>query len=440
MHRRSIIVITLVLVLAGSLSPMCLHNPPNTGVQSPSSATPRPTAGSAQNYEVKIVENGLSSGTQWSVGAYEAPPNESYPVALQKTSTNISISFSLPPGSYSFEGYVNGPFIEKEQYALGTVVNSSIVVNMYFEELFNISVTEHGLPYGMNWGVEATSTTDQNNNGGHSGPPFNTTFSLAFKNGTYEVKAGMMLSAYAWTPAYWGILGNVTIDGSPVNLTADFYTVNITALNLPAGTPWGLPYLQNYLYPGSRANMTLFLLDGSYDVRPVATGYYSNGVHVRVAGGAVSYTTTFEKEFPVVFVEHNLSSDFSQWMIDGLLSTYNGIPSQFNTSTLTYMQPNGSYSFTVMPSGHYRMYIGTKLYDVDVTAHVNESSFTVSGKSVMINVTFNTTYTLVPAPVSNPPPGSPDYTIYYVIAAIVSASSVVSGLSLYFYRKKKEKP
>ena len=180
-------------------------------------------------YEVSFVEAGLPAGTNWGVNLNQTV----------NRSTSSNDSFWEPNGTYPYTsepvaGYAAAP-------ANGTVVvnGSDVLVGVKFSTtpVYNVTLTESGLPHGTNWSGSIDSVTE------HS-----TTANLMFTepNGTYLFQPGLVPG---WTTLFSG--QTVIVNGSAVNASIAWSQAVYQVLF----NQTGLPVLS--LPPGGQYSVTL---------------------------------------------------------------------------------------------------------------------------------------------------------------------------------------
>ncbi len=103
---------------------------------------------------------GLSPGAEWYVNVWYANAN-GINISLSGNSFNNTITFLLPNGSYNFAiisayGYQASPY-----WGTFFIENNSVVENVLFEKLYNITFTESGLPTGANWSISLYNYTNE---------------------------------------------------------------------------------------------------------------------------------------------------------------------------------------------------------------------------------------------------------------------------------------
>ncbi len=294
--------------------------------------------GTAPTYAVTFTEEGLPSGTSWSVTMS----------GETKTSTSTTISFDEPNGQYPFaaggaDGYTPDP-------ASGTVtVNGAAVgVSIAFEvATYGVTFTESGLPSGTEWSMTLDEVT-------HTSTTTVITFDEA--NGSHAYTAGTV-AGYTAQPSS----GTVVVDGVAVCVTITyagaFYTVTFTAVGLPSGTAWAV-VLGGVSHGSTTATVTFSEPDGSYayTVAP-ASGYLPDpdSGTVVVSGGDAAASITFSEgpTYDVTFTASGLPAGTS-WAV-----TLGGSTLSSTTASITFSEPDGVYAYSVAPVSGYDANPGT---------------------------------------------------------------------------------
>jgi hypothetical protein len=313
-------------------------------------------------YAVTFCADGLPRGTSWSVTL------DGNTVA----STASTISFAEPNGSYSFSvGSVPG---WRTPTASGTVTVQGAPASVevvWTAVTYPVTFSESGLPSGTSWSVTVDGAT-------HASP--SGTITLALANGTYPYRLGVVPG---WTTA--AFRGNVTVDETPVTVSVDWtqvvYLVTFHESGLPGGTSWSVD-LNGTTNTSVGTTVRFTEPNGTYGytVEPV-TGYtpdtYSgalvvNGSDVDVP---ISWATN---AYPVWFNETGLPAGTVWWV------TLNGTPEGAETSSFTFYEPDGSYSYAVGPLSGW----STPRHDGSVTVRGSPVSVAVPWTQVTYNLTF----------------------------------------------------
>lgn len=388
------------------------HVPLESNAPSPHEQVVSTGAQGSSFYAVTFMETGLEPGVQWFVSVNTVDGNQELPPTAQSSTTD-KIVFSGPPGRYAAQSWADGHYVSSWQLE-GTfqIAGSPLSINISFDQAFPVTVTGNNIPPGHQWEFSLHLGNLYSYMFSNSQTYYNgSTETQYVTNGTYGISAGEQI--YSDLNIY-SLVGNVTVDGKPVNISMDFNRVNLTASGLPGNTSWGfygsnsfqLPngsmYLSDGLYPGIAANVTLFLPNGTVSFQPVAKGYYTKGANLEVSSGFNNVTVEFQKEYPVTFhTDDVLGLLMESWEVQGIPYTFDGHPylGAFSSS-LTYMLPNGTYNVTIsFPYGNaYQDTVNGSSYTASISAHIEEGIVTVAGSSQSINVSFSVSYTKVVTP------------------------------------------
>ena len=321
------------------------------------------TPGTPVTYSVTFTESGLPSGTSWSVTFNGTP----------QLSTTTSIVFS---------NYLNGTYIFTVGGVAGysvTPSSGSVMINganqtqpVFFTPVtqgkYSVTFSETGLPPGTSWTVILGSVT-----------LYSTGSSITFinePNGTYTFTVGAV-AGYTATPAS----GSVTINGAPKTVSVTFtqstaatYAVTFSESGLPSGTSWSVTL------SGSSKSGTGSLVftepNGSYPFTVGAIAGYTaapSSGSIPVNGVAVSKSVTFTVlplgQYSLIFSETGLPTG-TNWSVTVGTTTHSS-----TASTISFNEPNGTYSFTVGAVTGY-------------TANITSGSVTVNGGPVSRSITF----------------------------------------------------
>jgi len=316
-------------------------------------------------YTVTFTETGLPSGATWNVTLNGA----------ESSSSTSSISFSEPNGTYSYiigiyQGYSASPYSGSV-----TVSGANVNVAITFTQVkYSVTFTESGLPTGISWSVTLNGNTKTS-----------TTSIISFTepNGTYSFSIAS-INDYSVSPSS----GSITVNGFNMNLAITFtlvtYTVTFTESGLPSGTSWSVTL--NEITKSSTTNTITFSIPNgtySYSIGSV-NGYTtspSSGT-ITVNGANVNIAVTFTPVYTITFTENGLPTG-TLWYVN--LS--NGQSFSSTTNTITFTEPNGSYSYTIETpiSG------GT---GIQYVLSQSTGTLTVNGADININVPYTTQYYL----------------------------------------------
>ncbi len=285
-------------------------------------------------YSLTFIETGLPAGTDWSVTIG----------SKIETSLTSTVSFYLPNGSYSYTvGTVNG---YSSNPHLGTVVVNGTSVNteiQFSNVKYAVTFTESGLPGGSVWYVNVSGQLSLSSTG--------TTISISLVNSsyTYSVSSGNKI----WKPSEYS--GSFVVNGAsvsePVTFTEVTYSINFTESGLPAGKEWyvnltnsssvsaqgGIIPTLTFPEPNGTYSFTVATLDKEY-----APSIYTGSLTIN--GASKTVTIIFSQvTYPITFTEVGLPAGTS-WTV-----VLNGSNQSSTLSSITFEEPNGSYSYKISP-------------------------------------------------------------------------------------------
>ena len=410
-----------------------------TNVKQPKTGTVL-SAQTDQQYTIKLIEHGLPPGMLWY--SYIGPANGSYYGGKAKTSIGSTITYYEYAGSYSFSLGANGPYLAEQGNIYVTITDYPVTVNITFVEQFNVSVNEKGLPQGFPWGFTLKDITNKSNNGGVSTPPFRETLSEFVSNGTYSLNAGTYLDP---VDSILGMVSNITVNGSPVNINLTFYRVNITREDLKNGTEWGIPYSYatgypngttiNYsgYHPGKNSSLILYLPNASYSIHPVALDYYSPTMNFVLNGKGLNLSEMFQRGYNVTFVEEGKAATLGlPWMVGGFPVIYDETPYAMTAFVAeTFQVPNGTFDFNASVSGDY-VTINKTLYEVQGTLENSNTTFAVQGNNTTIYLNFNLTLYKQPG---NSSGGILSNSALYYLLTLVAIVITAAAVLLYYTKR-----
>jgi len=131
-----------------------------------------------------------------------------------------------------------------------------------------------------------------------------------------------------------------------------------------------------------------------------------NGANVNQV---ITFTSVTTSLYTITFTESGLPPGTS-WSV-----TLNGTTETSTTNTISFTEPNGTYSFSISSINGY-------------SVSPSSGSITVKGTNISHNITFTSVTT-------TSPPSSNDYLIYIIIAIVVIAAAI--GAVVAMGRRKK---
>jgi hypothetical protein len=227
-------------------------------------------------------------------------------------------------------------------YAVGTFNSTSS--GSAPTSTYTVTYTETGLPSGTSWSVTLFGTP-------HLLTSNTATFSLA--DGTYpytvDTASGFTASPSGGTVVVAGAALSVPITFTPFGVAT--YTATFSERGLPAGTSWSAT-LAGSTQTSTTTSLAFSEANGTYSYTLGAVSGYDESPSsgsVTISGASVSLTISFTNivTYSVVFTETGLTGGTS-WTV-----TLSGVSQSSSTSTITFSELNGSYSYSVSPVSGY---------------------------------------------------------------------------------------
>jgi len=237
-----------------------------------------PLGGVVGTFGVWFYDEGLTSGTTWSVTFN----------GQQQTTSNDWLVFYDMPGTYSYTaGAVAGYSIAPASGSV-TVTGSSLSEYITYTPQYVVNVTESGLQFtsGVSWSATVGGVTVHSTS---------TTAAVPVGPGTYQYQISPV-AGYTVSPSS----GTVTVTNGTYNLYVTFtqvtYLVTVTESGLASGASWSASVNGNTL-SSTGTSITFSLPNGTYTIKVANVSGYSlssGSVSVTVAGtpagGSVSFS------------------------------------------------------------------------------------------------------------------------------------------------------
>ncbi|MCL4420640.1 MAG: ABC transporter substrate-binding protein [Candidatus Thermoplasmatota archaeon] len=197
---------------------------------------------------------------------------------------------------------------------------------------------------------------------------------------------------------------------------SSLYVVTFSETGLKSGTVWtvDLAYLSG---TSSNGTITFEVVNGSYSYTVQNVTFYAiveNATGKVTVNGADKFV-----QVRFLYIAHNVTftetglKNGTSWQV-----TLNGVTENSTSSTITFVELNGTYSYRV---GNVTGYNITKNGTGSVVVH---------GNNVAISVQFS--------PVVKPSVVTPtNYTEYYIIGGVIAAIVVVAGVVMFLSKKRK---
>ena len=320
-------------------------------------------------YTVSFSQTGLPTGMSWSMTVD----------GTTRTSMTAAISFGEPNGSYSYS--VTSPGWQPSPGSGNVLVSgaSQSVLISFTRVTYTIILTETGLPSGTSWSATLNGATFGSTT---------STISFTEPNGTYACSIPSILG-YSATYA-----GQVMVNGASVSEFVTFtqvaYRVTFMESGLPPGTSWTVT-LNSVAKSTATASISFTEPDGTYHYMVRAPGWQpSRGSGtVSVSGAAVSQLITFTQvTYAVTFTKSSLPSG-TDWSV-----TLNGDTESSMASSITFNEPNGTYTFTVGSVSGYTVSPPSGQVTVNGVVQSQSISFTSTSTSAASS-SFPWTYVII---------------------------------------------
>jgi YVTN family beta-propeller protein len=276
-------------------------------------------------------ENGLPMGVGWWVNVTGGP-------SVYSSGTNLS--FVVPYGHYPFTvsafdktySSPGGSFA-----ANGTPVTETI---LFSRVTYPVTFISEGLPSLTNWSVTL---------GGVLRSSQASSITLQELNGTYAYSVGIVAG---WTPSSLG--GSIFVDGESVAKTIlwtrTVYSVTFEEGGLPSGAGWWVNVTGGVSSYSDTITLSFEEPNGSYEftVSSLDRTYAAPAGSVTIAATPVFDVLSFSRvTYTVTFAETGLASG-ADWSVSLDATQHTSA-----TATVRFVEPNGSYPFTVAPVSGY---------------------------------------------------------------------------------------
>ncbi len=323
-------------------------------------------------YPVTFSESGVPSGQTFQVMVNGAS------MPLTTDGATDSVSVGEPNGTYAYSvADISGWHQSTLPYSGNVVVSGAAVKEptlVFTQVTYLVAFSENGLSAGATWYVNFTSGPS-----GFSLPSGSaaagSSISLFLANGTYEYTVTTNVNGFQTaTPE-----GLTESAGAPPSVAVTFaptYSITFTETGLPSGTSWSVT-LNGATSSSTTSTITFTEANGTYSYTVGTVSGYTvaplSGMST-VNGASVSQTITFTPmpTYSVGFTESGLASGTS-WSV-----TLNGATQSSVSSSATFSEPNGTYSYSLSPIAGYAV-------------SPSSGTITVSGSDQSQAITFTAT-------------------------------------------------
>jgi YVTN family beta-propeller protein len=367
------------------------------------------TTGSTPSiYSATYTQSGLPTGTNWSVTIN----------SQTLSSTTSRITFNEANGTYTFTvGAVSG-YTASPSSGSVTVNGANKTISITFTPstaaTYAVTFSESGLPSGTSWSVSLNGTTKSG------------TGSIVFTepNGAYSFSVGAV-PGYTPSPSS----GTITASGADVSQAITFtalppgqYSLIFSTTSLPAGVNWSVT-VGTTTHTSTGSTISFAEVNGTYSYTVGAVKGYAaapSSGNVTINGAPKTVSITFLRpstiaNYAVTFTETGLPAGTS-WS-----ATLNGSTKSSTTATITFQEPNGSYTFSVGSVSGY-------------TVGPSPGTIKVNGAAVSQPITFTSSSSQGKGNQTTGFLGLPGYDGYLVVGIIVAA--VAAGSLILLLRKR----
>ncbi|MGD0718381.1 MAG: protease pro-enzyme activation domain-containing protein, partial [Thermoplasmata archaeon] len=302
-------------------------------------------------YSVDVTESGLPPGTLWFVNVSGGSPVHALgsvpagpPVALSVThsSTNASILFSLPNGSYSYTVASADPSWRPESASNSlSIAGAPVSESAPFVKTYPVTFHENGLPSESEWFVNVS--------GGGSTSSTTPALLIQLPNGTYSYRVQSVDKNVATTEN-----GTLTVDGAALSIIVYFagYTLDVPfeETGLPSGATWYVNVTGALPESGTGPEIRVPLVNGTYAyaVASADKRWAPEPAHgsFTVHGTPTTRVLHFaEVAYVLGFTQSGLPSAATWHVLVGGAGSNSSAGSE-----LTFSLPNGTYEFQVRVS------------------------------------------------------------------------------------------
>ena len=325
-------------------------------------------------------------------------------------------SFVVISNSYGHPTSTGGRYnnISKQMTSNGVVYNSP--VGLHSERtvftsycLHNETFVETGLPSGAIWYVNITSkdtccATPPPEN--YSGPIKGPTYTPQLPNNGFAFSYTIATSDHTYmpSPSSGCFYESHSEEFIIITFQKVTYSVTFSEKGLPTGFSWDIIF-NSVEHTLTNTSYTFYAANSTYSYFASANDYYDLSGSITVNGTSQLVNLSFVLNmYHVTFSESGLPTE-TEWYVN----ISSGQSFSFSTDTGTFMEPNGTYSYSITTSDH------------SYSAFEHSGSVTVFGKAVNVSIEFSQ----VRYPVSFTESGLPSETVWYAML-----SNNMTGFSL----------
>jgi len=281
-------------------------------------------------------------------------PAELYNPAYQSVASFTSIPLSASPILFGAGSGADTSYVYIYWALMRAYPPNGVMPSVSFGSAvptYTVTFTESGLPSGTTWYVNLSNGQSYSGTG--------TTITFNEPNGSYSYTIATVNKIYAPSQSS----GTFTVNGANVNIGITFnlvtYKITFTESGLPLGTTWSVT-LNNITKTSTNGAIIFNEPNGSYlYIISGISGYRANKYSgtINVKGNPVSNSITWTViTYPITITENGIPNGTS-WSATLTGTTFNGkyinVTLSSTTNTITFNEPNGSYSYIIhLPSGY----------------------------------------------------------------------------------------
>ena len=240
---------------------------------------------------------------------------------------------------------------------------------------YNVMINESGLPKGTLWSLNFNGTNYSSTNN---------SILLEEKNGTYDYYINSA-DGYTPSPAH----GEINVDGKNVVVLIAFepklsyFSIIFTESGLPSGTFWSIT-LNNMTKSSTNTTIIYNEPNGSYSYSARAIAGYRTANYsgfLTVSGNSIKENITWSVILYPMTIKENGIPNGTQWSVTLTGTAFNGqyinVTLSSTNNTITFNEPNGTYSYTIAISNN------------EYAPKEYSGSFVINGASITESITFN---------------------------------------------------
>jgi hypothetical protein len=249
---------------------------------------------------------------------------------------------------FSWAGTGNGSYSGSNNTTTITM-SGPITEKATFIQLYKITIIETGLPSGTTWYVNLSNGQSYNTTGN--------SIKIQIPNGSYSYTIATI------NKEYFAEGGSLIVNGANLEMSIKFnlvtYAITFTESGLTSGTSWSVE-LDNITKSSANGTIIFNEPNGTYSYEILGiSGYRANSYSgkIIVNGNSFSDSITWSIiTYPITITENGIPNGTS-WSATLTGTTFNGqyidVTLSSTTNTITFNEPNGSYSYIIhLPSGY----------------------------------------------------------------------------------------